>query len=277
MIRQKLLFQSVFSFSVFVLFNACQKQETTSTTFTGASNEALSIMTNKAISDDVDAATLRQGQNTCNWQDLLPECATITVSSEDFPKEIIIDYGEGCVDNYGRTKSGKIIINVSDEMINEGAERIVTFENFMVNDVSVEGSRSALNVGENEQGYPSFTRELAMTFMKNGYTFSRSFSGATIWISGYDTPECGDNVIELDGAGTCVRPNGVTIQRTIIEPLLIDHVCGYIIAGIVEIATPVGVRTLDFGDGACDSIAWLTFNGETWEIDLDNFQSNGPQ
>ena len=276
MIRKKLVLKSLTALFAMALLSACQKQDSQTTSLTGASNEALSTMTNKAISDDVDAATLRQGQNNCDWQSLLPDCATVTESSEDFPKQIVIDYGDGCLDNFGRLKSGQIIIDLSDEMINEGAERLVSFSDFMVNDVAVEGLRSTVNVGENDEGYPSFTRGIDMTFTKNGYSFERDFTGTAVWISGYDTPECGDNVIELDGSGTCLRPNGVLVQRTIIEPLLIDHVCGYIIAGVVEMTTPMGVRSLDFGDGECDSIAWVTVNGETWEIDLDNFQP-GPQ
>lgn len=262
-----------------IALQSCQKEEIHSTNISlrGATNEALSTMTNKAISDDVDAATLRQGQNNCDWQSLLPDCAEVTVSGEDYPMEIIIDYGDGCTDNFGRVKSGAIIINISDDMMNEGAERIVTFEGFGINDVDVAGTRSTVNIGENDEGYPSFTREVNMTFTHNGYTFSRDFTGVAAWISGYDTPECGDNVIQLEGAGTCERPNGVVVERTIIEPLLIDRVCGYIVAGVVEVSTPQGIRTVDFGDGECDSIAWVTVDGETWEIDLDNFQPNGPQ
>ncbi|MBM3186540.1 MAG: hypothetical protein FJZ67_09570, partial [Bacteroidetes bacterium] len=75
--------------------------------------------------------------NPCSFDyaSLLAPCAVVTESSNTFPKTVTIDYGTGCVGQNGRTKKGKIIINVSGDMRVAGNTRSLTFENFYINDV----------------------------------------------------------------------------------------------------------------------------------------------
>jgi hypothetical protein len=252
-------------------FTSCKK-ETENTDVTGAKNEVLSAFVDKALSEDIDAATLNrstsQGQ-PCNWQLLLPDCATISESGDDYPKEIIIDFGDGCVDNFGRVKSGQIVINLSNDMQTEGSVRTVSFIEFYVDDVNVLGSRTTTNMGVDSEGHPQFEKLHDIDLVKNGNSLSRDFQGFVTWLEGYDTEICGDNVFMLEGSGQCERPNGAVISRSIVEPLIIDRECGYIIQGVVQILAPPGPRSIDFGDGECDDIAYVTANGNTWEISLN--------
>lgn len=273
----KVMYAAMIAVGTMAGLSACTKKDEAVTSNTGESNEALNAMITKSVQEDVDAATLHRGaMNSCNWENLLPACATVTESGDEYPIEIIIDYGDGCEDNFGRVKSGQIVINLTDEMLNEGATRTVTFVDFSVDEATVEGSRVISNIGESTDGYPQFSREINMSVTKFGYTFSRQFSGTATWLVGYDTSDCGDNVFELEGSGSCTRPNGVEVSRTIVEPLLIDRICGYITAGVVEVQAPMGTKTIDFGDGECDSTAEVTGpNGQTNIIDLNNFGPNG--
>ncbi len=236
------------------------------------SNEALSTFVEKSLMSDEDAGTMRgaQGfQDGCSWQELMPSCATITVSGETFPKTITIDYGSGCTNQNGITKSGMIIITLSDEMMNNGAIRTVTLQNFVINNTQIEGSRIVTNIGNNESGQPMFHREANLTLTRNGNTFTRTSNEEVTWLSGYDTTPCGDNIFQVTGNGTCTRPNGNVRTRTIIVPLIIDHQCGYITSGVVEITGPNGTGTINFGDGTCDTIAVVTRpNGNVQTIEL---------
>ena len=274
--KQKLLFCCAFATLLTFALSSCKKEQADDSA--ASVNEAISQVVNKSVQEDVDAATLnRSASNNCNWQALLPECATVTESGEDYPIEIIIDYGDGCEDNYGRIKSGQVIITITGEMLEEASVRTVTFSDFSVNDIDVAGTRVMTSLGTSDDGYPQFSRDIDVSMTNNGNSFSRSFDGVATWLSGYETAECGDNVFELEGSGTCTRPNGAQVTRTIIEPLLIDRVCGYVIAGYVEMEAPMGTRSINFGDGECDSSAIVTGpNGNTFEIDLDNPQGPNP-
>ena len=65
-------------------------------------------------------------------------CATVTNDTEN--KILTVDFGEGCVGPYGRTRSGKILIAYSG-VVNDGiSNRIITFENYVVNNRAVTGS-----------------------------------------------------------------------------------------------------------------------------------------
>ena len=265
---------SKFGFSVLlaalISLASCRKdKEETTFDSENLSNENVSSMVEKSISDEEDAVSLRSGSGGCgiNWP--LASCATVTEDSETFPKTITVDYGDGCVDLHGRTKSGKVFIHLTDELINPGAIRTVTFENYFINSVQLEGSRTTTNIGPNSSEQPTFNRIVDVSITYNGSTFDRNFVETITWISGFDTDECGDNVISIEGSGTVTRPNGVIVPRSITTPLVLDFSCGYITSGVVQVSAPLGTFTINYGTGSCDDEAILTRpNGETQTITL---------
>lgn len=244
------------------LITSCKKDEQVGMDASSMTNEGVSSFVDKSIEEDEDAVIFKSmmggnGQN-CGGQGLLAECAIVTESSETFPKTITIDFGDGCTNSNGVTKSGQIIVSLSDDMMNEGAVRTVTFQDFYINNVHVQGTRVTTNTGVDGENHPTFSRTADMTITHNGNIFQRSFNGNVTWLSGYDTPECGDNVFELTGSGTAIRPNGVEISRVIVTPMILDRICGYVTAGVVEVSTPQGIHSINFGDGTCDDIAIVT-------------------
>lgn len=261
---------SLFVFSV-LLLAACRKDQANAD-LTAAQNEAFFHSTEKAYQNEIDAITLKSASqsNLCNPLQWLPECVEVTDTGVDtYPRTIVLDFGDGCTGPGGVERAGVLHIEVSGPMNEAGSVCTVTFENFSVNGNALEGTRTTTSNGSNAYGQPQFTRVVDMAIERNIGTFQRSFTQNVTWISGFDTEPCGDNVFEVSGNGTVTRPNGTTISRTIIEPLTIDRVCGYVTAGVVVVDAPMGERTIDFGDGACDDDATVTIDGETYEIDLD--------
>jgi hypothetical protein len=253
------------------ILSSCKKEQTTDEAEDMMNTEALSAFVEKSVSADEDASTMRGpiGSGGCNWQSQLASCALVTESGQAFPKTITIDYGEGCTNENGITKSGQIIIELSDEMQNTGAVRTVTFQNYMINNTQISGSRLTTNIGNNDFGQPQFSRVVNTTLARNGNIIVRTCDENVSWISGYDTEPCGDNIFSITGSGTSTRNDETTRIRVITEPLLVDQVCGYITEGIITIQAPKGQRSINFGDGACDDIAVVTgINGNTNEIHL---------
>ncbi|MFM9986680.1 MAG: hypothetical protein ACKVOK_15685 [Flavobacteriales bacterium] len=256
--------------TIALVFSSCTKEKQSTLDATSILDENIASFAEKSTSEMEDAATLKSGGgNPCSPQDQLPECAVYTEDSESYPKNITIDFGDGCADPMGRVRSGIIHINLTDDMLNEGAVRTVTFENYAVNDIEIEGIRTTTNTGLNEFSQPTFSRNIEMSIERPQGTFERTCNGNVAWVSGFDTPECGDNVFTETGSGTLTRPNGVVMTHTITEALLIDRNCGYVIDGIIEISGPNGEGNIDFGDGTCDDQAIVTRpNGDVETITL---------
>jgi hypothetical protein len=86
-----------------------------------------------------------------------------------------------------------------------------------------------------------------------------------------------DDVFEINGGarGQVLRGNLlVAWESTITEPLIKRFTCRWIVKGrikTVRLAASVNnpwIAVLDFGNGACDNLAFLTINGQTTQITL---------
>lgn len=213
----------------------------------------------------------------CNyeWTEIVGPCATVTASSTDFPKTIVIDFGEGCVGPYGKTKKGKINIEVSDDIRNNGATRVITFDNFFIEEVQVEGTRTATNIGASSSGYPLISIVGDLSATKGGDTWTRTFERQREWIAGSETCERSDDEFLITGEGSTVGKKGYVIDHTIITPLHIAPAqCNYIQSGSLEVTYEGKYKTrggtIDWGAGDCDNMATLTtFKGDVYDINLD--------
>jgi hypothetical protein len=197
------------------------------------------------------------------------DCASITVSSDDFPKEITIDYGEGCVGKHGDLKTGIIVISMSDTMLNAGAVHEVVFYDVMIGDKSIERTKTMTNMGLNADG--NWVLEGASTSTvtyEDGSSSSRESTQSKEWLSGFGTEEREDNVILISGSGSLVNSEGLEFSRSITVPLLVDRSCRYIKSGTILLEKDGEETIIDFGDGECDQWATVTKDGETKEVDL---------
>jgi hypothetical protein len=201
----------------------------------------------------------------------LPACATVSITYPEggsFPKVITIDYGEeNCQVRPNLYKRGKIIISLSDSIINLNASRTVTFDSFYINDMLVTGQRLITNIGPNEDGYIVFS-------IDNDFSigdWNRVATGSKIWLEGLGSQGYEDNVFLLTGSSVTTRANGMVITRTIVEALRVDRSCNYITEGVLNITWDDNEASIDFGDGTCDDVAIITRNGQEFEIELNQF------
>jgi hypothetical protein len=207
----------------------------------------------------------------------LPECADITESGEEYPREIIVDFGEGCEDWRGNAKTGKIIIQISDDMKNEGATRTVTYENYTVRGNEISGSRTVVNKGINEDRnwIIESQSEMSINRVQEGVVINRSSNATREWLSGFETAEKMDDSFKITGSGSISQDGSSTYSRKILVPLFVDRSCRYILSGQVELTNNEGSMLIDYGDGTCDNTATVTKDGVTEEIDLTRCKFRG--
>ncbi len=248
-----------------LLFTACNKdsEEVVSDLITEED-----VLTAQNIDNDVDDAVDEALESRGNGGG---DCPEVTVDPDDgsFPRTITVDFGDdGCEGPHGHIRRGKIIITQTDSMKNPGALRTVTFENFYVDDVLVEGSKTLENLGVDDDGNVTFQRSVdKMLTFPNGQTASWVANHTFTQLEGGNTLAHIDDVFEITGGSEGVNRMGKSFSVTITAPLIRKKFCPWIVSGVKEITVDGHTRILDYGDGDCDPFAQLTLpNGEVRDI-----------
>jgi hypothetical protein len=232
--------------------------------------DALDLKTEAAMDvayEDVDIITeAGMGQaagDTRVETDGYVQCAVVT---HDLPnKTITIDFGDGCTDPRGRVREGKIIVQYNDHRYVAGAYRIVTFEDFFINGVGVEGTRTVTNTSEEGQP-PSFTISLVggrLDFGDGTYA-TRESERVRTWYRG--VVPANDYVL-VTGSSEGVNRDGAEYSVEVLDALRFNRNCIRFIpvSGKIEITVGEVTGTVDFGDGTCDNIVTITIGGKVIE------------
>jgi hypothetical protein len=200
------------------------------------------------------------------------ECVTITVDHPDsisFPKVITLDYGSGCTRIFRDdtiTWQGQIIITLTDRWFVEGAKHIVTFNNFFINGVKIEGTRTITNMGLNEKNH----LELGIVLENGKVTFNdtafitRTSNHVREWIRSYNPL---NDTILITGTASGINYKGENYERLIVDPLVLVHCQDFhwrwvIVGGSIQITNSVsGVTTIDYTSTGCDGTLIIGKNG----------------
>lgn len=220
-------------------------------------------------------------------------CPEVTIqrpgSAPFWPQTITLDFGEGC-EKFSKVKSGKMIIEKSGPWFEASSVRRVTFENFVVDGMAIEGVKEIENITA-EGGNPTFAigAELDMEWAKNDtltISVSRVMNKTQEWVFGFMDKDLKSQII-LNGEEEIVRiVNGE--QKTIekkYNDISIVFGCRFPQSGVseFEILTFDGQEldfALDYGTEGeagekcrefCDCMATLTLDdGTSEDIDLSN-------
>lgn len=200
------------------------------------------------------------------------DCVTVTrekPDDADFPVIITIDYGDGCQSwMYDVVKKGKIIITITGRPHMEGSQRIVTFEEFYVNENHIEGVFTFTNLGNASY---SCTLEGGKITTPDGGEITRESERVRTRVSGGETDERRDDVYEITGNAYGKMLNDVSYRKAITNPLVRSWTCFWITSGTIEtILDETTHIVVDFGDGTCDNIATKSVDGS----DPEEFEMN---
>lgn len=197
---------------------------------------------------------------------------SISESSSTFPKTVTFDYGTGCADHWGRTRKGKVIVDVSGDMSIQGNTTSVSFDAFSVNDVSIEGSRSSENIGENSSGNSVVQYSGEITFSRGDRSRVHSFTNQREWVNGFSTCEVEDDEFFITGTGSMTTCSEKVVNISITEAIHYKmRECEFPLKGKVDVGSDKRGVLLNFGEGECDNIAEITIKrkNKTHQINLE--------
>jgi hypothetical protein len=201
-------------------------------------------------------------------------CESIQVTHDQTKKTLLVDFGKGCIDSNGITRKGKLKIAYEGDFPMVGSKITVTFEEYFINSVKVEGTKT------------TSTRSINI-FVPSIEFISEVKGGKLTWENGKFTEieanqikklifdEKNDEVIfELTGSSTGKNKFGKKFTAAITNPLIFKDSClekGINLASKGTLLFVFGDRAVeaDFGDGTCDKKIKLTYNEKTVEVTVD--------
>jgi len=213
--------------------------------------------------------------------DSTPVCVNVTITPlqrEIFPKTVVMDFGTGCY-SHGHLRSGKITTVYTGRLTTPGSSATTTFQNFIIDDIAVEGTHKIANTtatGSNQRQFTIAVTDAKLTKPNGDYEVWNTTRTIT-QIEGNGTVLPSDDIFRITGKGQGkVKRENLIISwhSEITEPLVKKFTCRWIAKGIVKTvreglpANTPWVAALDYGNGDCDNKATLTVNGNVRQITL---------
>jgi hypothetical protein len=206
-------------------------------------------------------------------------CPNVTVSEGEvngYPKIITLDYDDSTVLKNDKVLSGSIVIEIFGPRDIANYTRMVTYNNFGIDTVTIAGS-SMVTVDRANATYRNNKSDLTIT-LDNGNIITRSSERTWTWMEGLETTEDQtDDVIQIEGIVNASNSNGDSYKKEIVDPLVRLRDCRFIVSGVVEVTlNDQLVSTFDYGDGTCDAVATMTTVGsDPVEVDLYTCKKKG--
>ena len=201
------------------------------------------------------------------------DCASVVVDEESNTKTI--SFSQECKGKRGQTRSGTIIVTYSEIQGEIGSFREVSYDDFYLNGVKIEGTRRTEILSTDENG--SKTMRTTLTDGKMIYedgTFKTISAEMTRYIHVENDKK---QYTTLSGRKSGVSTEGVSFSMEITTPIKFVYNCfgeGQRKRGKVPVqgikVTNDGAQTIttDFGDGTCDTLVEITKDGEIETVDL---------
>jgi hypothetical protein len=218
---------------------------------------------------------------TITIQDQRFNCTGIVVtvtpadnSTLDIPKGVLtIDFGlTGCTDLRGNIRTGKVIFTYNGRRFVPGSTVVTTVDNYTINGIKLEGTRTLTNVSGSTSDAPKFNVVLEngkATLLADG-TFAERESNITwSWIRAA-SPADDYLLIDQTSVASGTTRGGREYSVSLTEGLKYKRFCGIAVDGIKKYVID-GTKeiTIDYGNGDCDKSVVITVNGVTRSLSVD--------
>jgi hypothetical protein len=276
LITQQKTWIRAFAFTAFAALAvvACKKDETPSNEVQAQLDFAKQVLqaNNAMVGSSVEMGQGSEKHASGGFNGELDErCGSILATPSDplaFPKTLAFDYGTGCTDWAGVTRSGAVTL-VFDKIWEPGTTTSVTYTEFVESGVKMNGGLSFSNTSSNT-GFAFNLKATALTRTEvNGdqssvasdLNFQQTAGQFTFW-------DWQDDVYQITGTSAYTLANGETGALAITEALVKANNCQWVSKGKGTITWNGIVMDIDYGDGTCDNKATVTVNGVSYEITL---------
>ena len=256
---------------------ACQKESGTTVADNSPFNES-SVEKNAVVA----AATFdelndfaQSGFDSNNLKALnltFGSCPAINVNFTTLPFSVTLDWGTGCKNSDGVTRSGKINLSLSGMMNEKNSVATMKIENYVVDGKKITGVTKITYLGPNtgnnwprygvlSEGKIEFADKSSVTYRSESVRLQAEGAGtATIADDVWRTEISSARGVNRDGTAWTAKTTKVMIKK---------GDCKWYNSGTMVITPEKGdVKTIDFGDGACDNKATLKIGDKVTEITL---------
>jgi hypothetical protein len=223
------------------------------------------------------------GRNISNINDQRFQCATVTLefASDNVAASpgvaanphgyITINFGAGCTGPGGRVRKGIIKIEFKGRRFLPGSTVITTFQDYYVDGVKIEGTRTLTNISANETAPVSFTiAEDGKVTWPDGTFATRVATRTRTW--NRTTNPTGDSWT-VTGSASGVNRKGREYTMTITKALVYKRECAITkkvfiaVEGTKELTCESKKVTIDYGSGDCDNKVTITINGRSKDVE----------
>lgn len=204
-----------------------------------------------------------------------PPVTTYEPSADVYPRRVTIDYGTGCTNAEGVTRSGKIIFTYLNNLYQVDGKQIISYDNYYIDGIKIEGVTKATNNGpqnNSEAGYRFLFKDRKLIYPNGDYIAT---DGHRRVLKFSDTPGFGfpnGNFQVMGEMSYKSLLDGVesSYKTNITQRLTYRENCNWIVKGIEVTTFADGKKsTFDWGPGICDNQATLTVrDGTVYTITL---------
>ncbi|MBX2896292.1 MAG: hypothetical protein KF763_12660 [Cyclobacteriaceae bacterium] len=185
---------------------------------------------------------------------------------------IIINFGEGCTDARGNVRKGIIRVEFKGKQFLPGSKIITTFNNYHINGIKIEGTRTVTNITGSTASAPKF--EIVLEDGRATWpdeTFAtREGSHTREWVRATNPV---NDQWQVLGSATGSNRKGTLYQVEVTKTLVYKRTCAasnrvFMAVEGTKVLTVDGGRviTLDYGTGECDRIVTITINGQSRSV-----------
>jgi len=281
--KRKLMFLSILTIAVLLVFAyACKKDSSSSTpaavdnTVVSAvsveKNAVIAVSTFESINNFAQAGFISSSNKAASLS--FGSCPTLIVNFTTPPYSITLDWGTECTGIDGVKRTGKIDVSLNGMMTVANNVATMKIENYVSDNKKITGSVKITSAGPNPgNGWPryDFTTEGKIEFADKSI-ISFKYEGVTLQQEGTTTPTVlADDVWRTEvHSASGVNQDGTTWTAKSVGAMIKKGDCKWYNTGIYEITPSKGDKiTIDFGNGTCDNKAKMTKGSVTTEITLD--------
>ena len=220
------------------------------------------------------ATTITVQDERFNCQGIVVTVTPGANSTLEVPQGVLtVDFGlTGCTDLRGNLRTGKVIFTYNGRRFVPGSTVVTTVDNYTINGIKLEGTRTLTNVSGSSSDAPKFNVVLTngkATLLADGTVAERESNITWSWVRAA-SPVDDYLVIDQSSIASGTTRGGREYSVSLTEALKYKRFCGIAVDGIKKYVVD-GTKeiTIDYGSGECDKSVVITVNGVTRNLSVD--------